>query len=276
MHLESSPLELETRDGLLLGATHWEPRAASRGVVLIAPATGVPHRFYKHLALHLAGHGFDVISWDWRGIGASRTELGHGDGRLTMRAWGERDLEAAIAWADRRARGQRVAFVGHSFGGQALGLAPNAARVERAVLIAAQHGYVGLWPWRLRLPLALLWRVLMPGSTALFGHFPSRLFNFGEPLPRGVAMEWARWCARREHMGTWEGHAKLTLPLLAISFDDDPFAPRRPAAALLEQYANAPAQHEHWPATGLGHFGFFRPGRAETGWRQVGEFLAGH
>lgn len=143
------------------------------------------------------------------------------------------------------------------------------------MLIAAQHGYVGLWPWRLRIPLTLLWRVLMPGFSALLGHFPSRLFNFGEPLPRGVAMEWAQWCARREHLATWEGHAKLTLPLLAISFDDDGFAPRRPAAALLEQYANAPARHEHWPARGLGHFGFFRRGQGDAAWEQVAAFLAG-
>ncbi len=117
VHVESSPLELETGDGLLLGATHWWPNGPSRGVVLVAPATGVPHRFYRHFASHIAGHGFEVVAWDWRGIGASRTALGHRDARLTMRAWGERDLEAAIAWADRRARGQRVALVGHSFGG---------------------------------------------------------------------------------------------------------------------------------------------------------------
>jgi predicted alpha/beta hydrolase len=273
VHVDPSPLELETPDGLRLGATHWAARGASQGVVLIAPATGVPHRFYKHFASFLAGKGFDVLSWDWRGIAASRTRDAMGDPRMTMRNWGEIDLAAAIAWADARAAGNRVTLVGHSFGGQALGLAPNASRVDRAVFIAAQHGWVGHWPLRYGIPLAFLWWVMMPSVTRLVGHFPSWVVRFGEDLPKGVALEWARWCGRREHMGTWDGHARLTLPLLSISFDDDPIAPRRPAAALLERYANAAAQHEHWPATGLGHFGFFRPGQSPEGWEQVATFL---
>jgi predicted alpha/beta hydrolase len=267
------PVQLVSTDGFPLAATHWSNGDAARGVVLIAPATGAPHRFYRHFAGALVGAGFEVLSWDWRGMAASASAEGMRDPRLTMRAWGERDLTAAIAWADHQAAGRRVMIIGHSFGGQAIGLAQNAARLERAVLIGAQHGYVGLWPWRLQPALRLLWRVVMPAAAALLGRFPSSALGLGLDLPAGVAREWATWCARREHLGTWDGHARLTIPMLALSFDDDPFAPRRPAVELLAKYANARIHHQHLRREGLGHFGFFRPGLAERRWRMVIEFL---
>jgi predicted alpha/beta hydrolase len=266
-------VRFESTDGYPLAATHWANGTAERGIVLIAPATGVPHRFYRHFAAGLVRAGFEVLSWDWRGMSASASTEGMRDPRLTMRAWGERDLTAAIAWADHQAAGRRVMAVGHSFGGQALGLAQNAARIERAVLIGAQHGYVGLWPWRLQPGLRLLWRVAMPAAAALLGRFPSSLVGLGVDLPAGVAREWARWCSRPEHLGTWEGHARLTIPMLALSFEDDAFAPRRPAAELVAKYANARIRHEHFPREGLGHFGFFRPARGEPRWGMVTEFL---
>ncbi len=264
---------LVTEDGLPLAGTRWLATGESRGVVLIAPATGVPHRFYLPFSTYLAAQGFDTLTWDWRGIAESRRDCSMRDARLTMRAWGELDLAAAIAWAGRRAATGRILFVGHSFGGQALGLAPNAHLIDRAVLVGAQHGWMGHWPLRHRLPLALLWRIAMPLASTVAGHFPSSLVGMGEDLPRGVAREWAQWCARREHLGTWAGHATLDLPMLALSFDDDVFAPRAAAAALLREYSAAQVTHEHRPTEGLGHFGFFRQGRAPALWDRVATFL---
>lgn len=268
-------LTLSTTDGLALGATHWRGESADHGVIVVATATGVHHRFYRRFAEFLAQGGFQVLAFDWRGMGASRTERGHRDPRLTMRHWGERDLAAAIAWADQRADGQPVHLLGHSFGGQALGLAPNADIVRRAVFVGSQHGWMGHWPLPLRVPLWLLWRVGMPLGAATLGRFPSNLLGMGETLPQEVAREWARWCSRPEHMGTWGGHAALRIPLLAISFADDAFAPRTAAAALLREYRSAQVLHEHQPATGLGHFGFFRGGSALPLWERVLGFLRG-
>lgn len=267
-------LQFDADDGLSIGGTHWQGATADHGVVVIATATGVHHRFYRRFGEFLAQRGFEVVAFDWRGMGASRTPRGHRDPRLTMRNWGERDLSAAIAWADRQAAGRPVHLVGHSFGGQALGLAPNAARVQRAVFVGAQHGWMGHWPFRLRVPLWWLWRVAMPLGARLLGQFPSRLLGMGETLPKGVAEEWSRWCSRPEHMGTWEGHATLRIPVLSLSFEDDAFAPARAAAALLEQYAQAETLHEHQSATGLGHFGFFRGGAAQPLWERVRRFLS--
>lgn len=281
-HTGSSPaanpaaVTLVTEDGFPLAGTRWLAEGEHRGVVLVAPATGAPQRFYQPFAAFVASHGFDVLTWDWRGIAESRHETRMRDPRLTMRAWGEQDLAAAIAWADRRLPADgRVALVGHSFGGQALGLAPNATRVDRACLVAAQVGWHGHWPVPQRWMLSLLWRVAMPLTATVLGRFPSSRFGFGEDLPAGVAREWARWCRDPRYLRTWEGHARLDLPILALSFDDDPIAPRESCAALLRRYERAAAVHEHRRAEGLGHFGFFREGRAPSLWSRVTDFLRG-
>ncbi len=266
---------LVTEDGFPLAGTRWLADGEARGVVLIAPATGVPHRFYLRFAEFLASQGFDTLAWDWRGIGESRGTASMRDPRLSMRAWGEQDLAAAIAWAERRGARGRIALVGHSFGGQALGLAPNAELVSRAVFVASQHGWMGHWPPAQRLALGALWRVAMPLAAAVLGRFPSSLVGMGEDLPAGVAREWARWCRRRTHLATWEGHAALDLQILSLSFERDPFAPRAAAEALLREYARADARLEHHPSPSLGHFGFFRSGRAPELWARVAMFLQG-
>jgi predicted alpha/beta hydrolase len=265
---------LVTEDGFPVCGTRWLADGDARGTVLIAPATGVPQWFYRHFAAFLAGSGFDVLTWDWRGIACSRHEADPRDPRLTMTAWAKQDLAAAIAWAERRRlTGGLVALVGHSFGGQALGLAPNAALVDAAVLIAAQDGYFRHWPWTQRWLLAALWHVAMPAAATLLGRFPASRLGLGEDLPAGVALEWARWCRHPEFLRSWDGHAAIDIPMLAVSFDDDRIAPPAATASLLRRYSRADIRHEHQAATGLGHFGFFREGRAAGLWARVARFL---
>lgn len=265
-------LTIATEDGYSLAATLWTA-PQSRAVALIAPATGVPHGFYRRFARHLNAGGLDVLSFDYRGMSASRGPRSMRDPGLTMWNWGTRDLVAAIAEAERLAAGRPLVYVGHSFGGQALGLASNASRVERALFVGSQHGWMGHWPWHQRALLAFLWKLALPATTRLFGRFPSSLFGMGESLPREVALQWASWCSRREHLGAWEGHAGLRIPILSLSFEDDFFAPRAAAAALLREYASAEVEHRHLPAEGLGHFGFFRGGRVLALWDDAAQFL---
>lgn len=87
----------------------------------------------------------------------------------------------------------RVAVVGHSVGGQLVGLLPDASRISALVTIGAQSGDWRLWPLPTRLAMAVLWYGLVPGVTHAVGYLPGSL-GIGEDLPAGVALEWARWC----------------------------------------------------------------------------------
>lgn len=274
-----APLTLITDDGLPIGATRFRATRSRQGVALVAPATGAPQRFYRAFAEHLAAEGWDVLTWDWRGVGESRFGISPRDPRLTMDAWGRQDLAAAIAWADRRAQGQPVVLVGHSFGGQALGLAPNGHLVSTAVLVAAQHGWLGHWPLRARLQLLLLWHVVVPLVCALLGRWPASWFGKGEDLPSGVARQWARWCRSPRYLGDWGGHHRLRPAIHALTFADDPIAPQEAARALLAEYAGAASVVHRHVTPGevgverIGHFGFFRAGSVPDLWHELSATL---
>lgn len=274
-----APLTLCTDDGCPIAATRYRARAERRGVMLVAPATLVHKGYYAAFAEYFATLGWDVLVWDWRGVADSRFGLSDCDRRLTMRNWGVGDLSAAIAWADRRADGEPVVLVGHSFGGQAVALATNASRLDAVILVGAQHGWFGNWPFKWRLLLAPFWFVVMPLVTRVLGYFPGDRFGMRGRLPRGVALEWARWCRRREHHGEWGNLANVRAPVLAISASDDHIAPRRAVERLLEEFRGSSRKvHRHLEprAVGvgrIGHFGFFRDGGVPGLWQECARFL---
>ena len=263
-------------DGHPLAATLLVPAVTPGRLVLVPPATGVRRRLYQAFAEHLAARGFAVLTWDWRGTGGSRPASLRGF-PATMRQWGERDLAGVIDWAAARFPAARLLAVGHSFGGQSVGLAPNAHRLAALVTVASQVGWYGHWAWPARWKYAALWHVGMPAVTRLVGWFPGRALGFGEDLPAGVALEWARWCRSPAYLGDFGGHRAFTRPLLAFSFDDDDYAPHRAADALHDRYGSLEQQRRRVAPADvgvrrIGHFGFFRPAAAPA-WRVATDWI---
>ena len=142
-------ITLPAADGYPLAATLFLPRGAKRHAVLINSATAVPRKIYRGFAGYLARRGCAVLTYDYRGTGdfqaegADRLQPAEIAGRL-------QGLDVGLGGARRHRRGGLdaralqdlpLAYVGHSFGGQALGLLPNNTEVSRALLIAAQAGY---------------------------------------------------------------------------------------------------------------------------------------
>jgi predicted alpha/beta hydrolase len=272
-------IALTASDGYRLGATRYGERADK--AVLILPATGVPQRYYAKFAAWLATQGFQVLTFDYRGIGQSLR--GHVRSvRARMRDWVLLDAAAAMRSL---ASFPKVSVVGHSFGGQALGLLPEPGRVTSALIVGSQSGYWKNWP-----PLARAWmwptmHFAIPGVTRLLGYFPSSRFGIGEDLPKGVAIEWASWCRNPTYLvgalRVEDAYARFAAPLRAYAFSDDPFGPLGAVKKLLELYPGSPAEVRHLKPADLGvarigHFGFFREQFRDTLWREASEWLARH
>src|ERR1700681_3868908 len=187
-------------DGYLLGASLYLPRGARRSAVLINSATAVPRKIYKGFASYLASRGCAVLTYDYRGIGDSRQKslIGYNQPKslvgfkASMSDWAALDATAAVAWMRERYKHLPLNYVGHSFGGQALGLLANNSEVSHALLIAAQAGYWKLMasPEKYRV-YALLNFAGTPLTRAL-GYAPA-WSGLGEDLPKGVFQQWARW-----------------------------------------------------------------------------------
>ncbi len=287
----SDDITFPATDGFALAATLYLPLGARRNAVLINSATAVPRKIYRGFASYLARRGSAVLTYDYRGIGGSRPPPPRGSNRApslarfeaTMADWAAKDVTAAVNWMRERYDTLPLRYVGHSFGGQALGLLPNNHEISRALLVAAQAGSWKLIAHPERYRVALLLNVLGVPLTHLFGYAPGRI-GLGEDLPKGVFLQWVDWVMRERYMFDDKSLVALAnFPfyrgaLRALCFTDDPWA-TRPAVEMLcagfesvrpEIISIAP---EDTDADAIGHFGFFRPEHRDTLWRAAAEWL---
>jgi predicted alpha/beta hydrolase len=260
-------------DGYLLGASLFLPRGAKRHAVLINSATAVPRKIYRGFAGYLARRGCAVLTYDYRGTGDSRQKalVGYNQPRSLV------GFKASMSdWA-------ALDYVGHSFGGQALGLLPNNTEVSRALLIAAQAGYWKLMatPERYRV-YAMLNFIGLP-LTRLLGYAPG-WSGLGEDLPKGVFVQWVSWVMSQRYLfddpnlKALQNFPHYKGAMRALCLSDDPWA-TRPAVELLCSgfTAIAPEILTVTPADAgvakIGHFGFFRPEHRDTLWRGAAEWI---
>lgn len=273
---------LKTDDGFNLGGTLYEPRGRSAvGTVIINSATAVPQVYYRRYARYLAAAGARVLTYDYRGIGQSRPRSLRGFS-ATLSDWAEHDARAAFGFAKTAFPDAPLAFVGHSFGGQLIGLVDEVRAARASVLVGAQLGYWGNWPAGARARYALYWYGLVPAISRVWGYLPGKT-GLGVDLPAGVALEWARWCRHPEYLfgyrhGARERMARFKRPTLLYAFTDDAYAPPGAVQAFVRVAQNPQLElrilrPSQLGARAVGHFGFFRAPFAFTLWQESREYL---
>jgi predicted alpha/beta hydrolase len=265
-------------DGFALAASGFTPPEATPVIAtaVIAPATGVPRRFYHAFAAFLAEGGIATTTFDYRGIGESRPPSLKGF-QAQMHDWGELDISAALAFSAAAAPALPRLFVGHSVGGQILGLAAGKENLSGALFVASQSGYWRHWPGYQKALFAALWWAAIPAVTGMAGFLP--MLGGGENLPKGVAREWARWGRHPDYILSYPGieasrYREFAGPILACCIEGDSYAPRRAVEALLTGYPNAKPEVRMLSGEGgVGHFGFFRARNRERLWTPARAWL---
>lgn len=283
--LETAPeqLTISASDGYRLTAFKYPARAALKGHLLIAGATGVPQRFYRRFAEHASARGFTTLTLDYRGIGMSRHASLKGF-RADQLDWATLDLAAAV---DAMASDTVPLFmVGHSFGGHALGLLPNHARVAHLYTFATGAGWHGWMRPAEHLRVIFMWWLVAPAIAWWKGYLAWSLLGMGEDLPLGVYRQWRRWCHfphyffdDPEMTHVVERYAQVRTPIVAANALDDAWAPPRSRDAFMAGYCNA-----NWQAVdidpkavgldAIGHMGYFRSG-SEPLWQGALDWFEG-
>jgi predicted alpha/beta hydrolase len=272
-------IKIKTADGWELDASLFTSAGARGPAVLISGATGVPRRFYRHYAQFLADEGASaVLTYDYRGMTGGISQLQARS--MRMSDWAVRDLPAAVETLRKLRPGASLRGIGHSFGGQALGLSGTSGQFARYMTIAAGSGYLG----NTRDAAAVTRRMntIARPIAAVFGFLP-RWAGFGEPIPAGAFEQWRRWCNSPDYFFSdktvpeTERFGDVRLPILVVGFEDDPWATRKSVEALAGWYRNA-AVRIHWFGTDelkrpVGHIGFFRPEHRETLWPQLADWI---
>jgi predicted alpha/beta hydrolase len=259
----------------------FDPPAEPRASVIVSAAMGVPQTFYGPFAEWLSQQGFSVITFDYRGIGLSAPPSLRGYA-VTLMDWGRQDCAAVIDFVKAKQPHAPLYWVGHSLGGQLLGLIPNRAQIERAMTVGTGNGYwrevtfgwLTLWVWYVMVPLA----------TRIVGYFPGKRLRKIGNLPLGVIEQWRRWCLHPRYAVGVEGEAvrasfeSVRMPILALSFTDDELMTASSIPSLHGLFTNAPVEHRRlsprdFGLRRIGHFGFFRAQYQDTMWPLVPQWI---
>ncbi len=274
-------LTIPALDDYPLGAVlHMASARRREGTVVMAAATATPQRFYRGFAEFLNAQGLDVLTFDYRGVGDSRPVRMRGF-QAGFLDWGERDIPGVLAWAAERGP---IDLIGHSYGGQALGLLPQPERVRSLCTFGTGSGHHSYMPRAEQVKVLAIWHLLGPVATSLAGYLPGRMLGLGEDLPLGAYRDWKRWCGFPRYwfddprLDFAPRFAAVKTPICAISSEDDRWAPKTSVDMFMSHYQGARIERQHLVPSELGlaaigHLGFFRRENGPKLWPRVVEWL---
>lgn len=227
--IESKDIRIESPQAKHLAATIYAPQQLV-GAVLIGPATGIKRQFYDNFAKYLAGQGYGVLTFDNEGIGGSL----HGTLKAcnaSLVSWGKHDLSLALTALQEHFPDTQYHLVGHSAGGQLVGLMPNAHELSSAFNVACSSGQLRNMRMSYQLKAQYFMNFYIPLSNLLFGLTHSDWVGMGEKLPKHVARQWRHWCNGQGYVKTAFGdevtnhhYDELGLPMFWINAVDDDIA----------------------------------------------------
>lgn len=261
-------LTITCADGHQLAATQYTPHTPPHAAVMIAPATAILRHFYHDFAHWLAGQGYTVMTYDNRGIGGSLS--GHvRDNNATIAHWGQLDAPAIAAHLESTTNGLPLHLIGHSAGGQTVGLMPNHHLLASILNISCTSGSIKLMNTQDKPKSHFFVGLFMPLSRAILGYAPNQLLGMGEPIPAGVARQWStigRGTGYAEALfGTdinqhW--YADITAPSMWLNATDDFLAGDKNLADITRLFTNSPTHTIKLQAgtpdnPKIGHMGFF-------------------
>lgn len=237
---------ISCKDGYQLAAQFYPVLNSDKPYpILICPATGITKNFYHAFAQWLNQQGYPVLSFDFRGIGESL----HGalkDSTASINDWGIYDIPAAIEALLNRTQAEKVIIVGHSAGGQLLGIASNYHKVAKVLAIAGSTGHVKGLKGKTKVLAPVMFNIIFPVSSLVKGYGATQFIGMGENLPKNVAKQWAEFCSKPGYVMNAIGktifedyHQQIQCPITSFWATDDEIATHSNVQDLLRLYPNA-------------------------------------
>ncbi|GAB5472345.1 MAG: alpha/beta fold hydrolase [Maribacter sp.] len=283
MTVQIERIAIPTAHGTPLGVTKYSSPKHKERTIVVSSATGVLQQYYSKFAQYFASQGFIVYTFDYSGIGeslVSTKSLSTFEGDL--KSWGSIDQATVIDYAKYEYEHHTITLIAHSIGGQLLGFNTNYRLIDKAVLVACQSGYWKEFRGIHRYKMWLFWYFLIPGLTPLFGYFPAKKLGLFENLPKRMVYEWASWGRKEAYMMHFENKTDyffdaFKIPILSLSFHEDPFAPQNTVDWLARVYTNSKVTRVHHDKTpqerSAKHFGFFKSAYKEVFWERTHQWM---
>ena len=284
--MNSIDIEIACADEFQLMATSFTPTKPIKGAVLIAPATGIKRQFYTNFAAHLAQHGYGVMTFDNRGIGESLTgAIKHCN--ASLQCWGEKDLPAVYKALKKTFPNTKYHLIGHSAGGQLVGLIPNANDLTSIFNVACSSGSLKNMTFSQKFKAHFFMNIFIPTCNKIFGYTKSHWVGMGEPLPKNVAHQWRVWCNGSGYVKTAFGktihkhlYNELNTPSMWINACDDFIANNKNTDDMISVFKSLPVKRLTLTAKDhdlveIGHMKFFSK-RSKILWVYALDWLAEH
>ncbi len=257
-------------DGYSLSGRFYQSKQSTQHLpILICPATGITQSFYHNFCEWLAEQGSNVLVFDFRGIGLSlHGPISQSD--ASIQDWGQLDIPAAIDVLLNKTQQQKVILLGHSAGGQLLGIVPNYKKVAQVISISGSTGHVKGLKGRTKRMAPVMFNIIFPVSSLIKGYGATNFLGMGENLPKKVAKQWAQFCSKPGYVINAIGktifedyHNEIQCPITVYWSSDDEIATETNVKDLLRLYPNAqtemielkPQEHGH---KAIGHMLMFR------------------
>ncbi len=178
-----------------------------------------------------------------------------------------------------------VHLVGHSAGGQLVGLMPNHRHLRSVVTISSSSGYFKHMGLKQRLFAAVFLKIYIPLLAIVLGYVPARWIGWGEDLPKNVALQWAAWCTKPGYVENAFGkeitqhyYDEIDVPMLWLTATDDPIVTPENVDDMLRLLKSAPITRRRldpadFALQQIGHADFFRRRNAKL-WPIVTDWMS--
>lgn len=253
-------LTITCADSYSLTARFYQAKQSTHRLpILVCPATGITQGFYHHFIEWLAQQGSDVLVFDFRGIGESL----HGplrQSKASIQDWGQLDIPAAIETLLNKTGKQQVILLGHSAGGQLLGIVPNYKKVAQVIAISGSTGHVKGLKGRTKRMAPVMFKMIFPVSSLVKGYGATKFLGMGENLPKNVAKQWAEFCSKPGYVMNAIGktifedyHNEIQCPITVYWSSDDEIATEANVKDLLRLYPKASTEMIELKPKDTGH-----------------------
>ena len=281
-------LSIMTERNQALAATVYRPKNEVKKAVMLAPATGIKRQFYHNFATHLAENGFGVLTFDNEGIGESLSSaLAKCDASLI--SWGRHDMPAVLDALQDEFSDATYHLIGHSAGGQLIGLMPNYSALASVFNVACSSGRIKNMSMPYKLKAMGFMDAFIPLANLTLGYTPSDKIGMGEPLPRGVSRQWREWCNGAGYIKTAFGKSiqthfydDITMPSLWLGFSDDDIANSKNMDDMIRVFTKMPVEKhfldpKDFGLNSIGHMHYFSSRtnvKAPQLWQMAVDWLA--
>ena len=267
-------ITIVARDGFPLKGTIYEPVSQQiKAVIQINPGWGLHQFIYTNFAHYFVEQGYAVLTFDYRGIGKSTIpfdRIRKFDARMSD--YGILDMPAVLDWLIEHYPDKQKIVIGHSLGGQIIGLMDNCEKIDRIYTIGSAIGYFKNLRKPMNLLLPHLFFKIVPLYSWVYKHSSilKPVLNRYLGITAASVTEWKEWCNNPDYFRPYLSTSiskhyfeNIYAPFISIRVEDDPYANDVTTPLLLSNYSNAKIKIikitlKEAQERKIGHTGFFR------------------